>query len=66
MVRTYPITETRRLFLALIERLQTTRERVVITKHGRPAAVLMCYEDYLQLTTSLELLRKGRPKGDES
>ena len=60
MIRTHPITEARRLFLGLIDRLQKTFERVVITKHGRPVAVLLSYDDYVRLTASLELLQQKK------
>lgn len=43
-------------FSEYVERVQKTHERVVVTKNGRPAAVLMSVEDLEGLEETLEIL----------
>jgi prevent-host-death family protein len=38
----------------IVERVKNTRETVIITQRGRPAALLMNYEDYEGLVATLE------------
>jgi antitoxin YefM len=44
----------------VVERLEREHGRVVITKHGRPAAVLMSIEDLEGLEATLEILSDPR------
>lgn len=41
-----PITEVRNNFLSLLRKARDVFQRVIITKKGRPEAVLMSYEEY--------------------
>jgi antitoxin YefM len=44
----------------VVERLEREHGRVVITKHGRPAAVVMSVEDLEGLEETLEILSNPR------
>jgi antitoxin YefM len=48
----------------VIERLEREHGRVVITKHGRPAAVLVSVEDLESLEETLEILSDPRLMAD--
>jgi len=52
-----PITEFRAHTSAVLEQLQTTKRPVVLTQHGRSAAVLLDVELYEQLVEEVALLR---------
>ncbi len=49
---TVPITEAKARISGLVERLLNVKEHVVITKHGRPVAALLPYEDWEELTAA--------------
>jgi prevent-host-death family protein len=44
-VTTVPLTDAKARLNELVEEAVTTHERVTITRHGRPAAVLIAVED---------------------
>ncbi len=62
----------------VVERLEREHGRVVITKHGRPAAVVLSIEDLESLEETLDVLSspalmndileavEGSPPGDEA
>jgi len=49
------MTEARKHFGALVRRAATARERVTITDHGQPAAVLMNAQELADLEEALAL-----------
>jgi prevent-host-death family protein len=51
-----PLAEVRSRLSEVIERLERQHGRVVITKHGRPAAVLLSVEDLESLEETLEVM----------
>ena len=51
-----PLTEARNRLSEIVDEVTTTGSEVVITKHGRPAAVVMGYEDYESLIETLNIL----------
>lgn len=48
-----PLSEAKDKFSAMVERAERTHEIVTITRHGRPAAVLMAAEDLESLHETL-------------
>lgn len=46
--------------IVLVDRLEREHGRVVITKHGRPAAVVMSVEDLEGLEVTLDILSDPR------
>ncbi len=47
-----PLTKAKARLSGLVERLKNLKEHVVITKHGKPVAALVPYEDWEKLTAS--------------
>lgn len=56
MTKTLPITEARTHLPDLVEEASRTMGRVVITRNGKPEAVLMGYSEYDSLIETLETL----------
>ncbi len=50
---TMPLTEAKAKLNELVEDAVTTQERVTITRHGRPAAVLISVEDLESMEETL-------------
>ncbi|HVF18795.1 MAG TPA: type II toxin-antitoxin system Phd/YefM family antitoxin [Mycobacteriales bacterium] len=55
-----PLADVKNRLSEVVERLEREHGRVVITKHGRPAAVVMTVEDLEGLEHTLELLSDPR------
>lgn len=53
LVTTLPLTEAKAKLNELIEGAVTTHERVTITRHGRPAVVLLSVEDLESMEETL-------------
>jgi antitoxin YefM len=51
-----PLAEVRNRLSEVVERLEREHGRVVITKHGRPAAVMLSLEDLESLEETLAVL----------
>lgn len=47
-----PLTKAKARLSGLVERLMNLKEHVVITRHGKPVAALIPYEDWEELTAS--------------
>jgi prevent-host-death family protein len=45
-METIPLTKAKARLLGLVERLIHLKEHIVITKHGKPVAALIPYEDW--------------------
>jgi antitoxin YefM len=56
MTTTLPLADVRDRLSPLVSSVESTHERVVITKNGRPAAVLISYDDLESLQETLEIL----------
>ncbi len=50
------VTEAKKSFCELVRETGETFDRVVITREGRPAAVLIAYEDYEGLQETIDIL----------
>lgn len=63
---TIPLTQAKARFSGLLDRLINLKEHVVITKHGKPVAALVPYEDWEKLaeTGSGGLASVPRPAAD--
>ena len=51
-----PLAEVKNRLSEVVERLEREHGRVVITKHGRPAAVMLSLEDLESLEETLAIL----------
>ena len=49
-----PISDLQSHAKKIIERVKNTRDPVMITQRGRPAALLVNYEDYVGMVATLE------------
>ena len=52
-MQTVPLSEAKDQLSALVDDVQSTHEAVTITRHGRPAAVLMAVDDLESLQETL-------------
>jgi prevent-host-death family protein len=53
---TGPLTETRENLSEILDDVASTGEAYVITRHGRPAAVLLSYDEYESLVETVNVL----------
>jgi antitoxin YefM len=53
-----PLAEVKNRLSEVVERIEREHGRVVITKHGRPAAVILSIEDLRSLEETLEILSR--------
>lgn len=53
---TLPLTEVRNRLSELVDDVERTHERVVITRHGRDSAVIMSTEDVEAMEETLDIL----------
>ena len=58
VVRTVPLSEAKDKLSALVDDAEATHEIITITRHGRPAAVLMAAEDLDSLRETVYWLSK--------
>ena len=56
MSRNIALAQVRQDLSGLVEEVATTHERVVVTRHGEPAAVLISVDDLGALEETLEIL----------
>ena len=57
MARIVPFTEARARLTELLDEVETRHEHVVITRNGRPSAVVLSTEEYEALEETLEILQ---------
>ena len=55
-MRTLPLSEVKMKLSELVERVHSTDEEVVITRNGRPAAVLVSAEEFDSWKETIEIL----------
>ena len=60
-----PVTEFRANAAQFIEQVRETGEPMILTQHGRSAAVLMDVESYEAMMDEIELLRDVRQAEDQ-
>jgi len=56
MLEAFSVTDARRKWLPLIERITGEPYRFMVTKHGKPVAVVVSYEEYSRMTETLRLM----------
>ena len=56
MTRTLPVTEARQRLPALVSRMRRLLDRVVITRNGKPEAVMLSFDEFESWVETLELL----------
>ena len=56
MSKTMPISEVKTHFPELVSGVQEREDVIVVTRNGKPAAVLVNYDEYERLKETLEIL----------
>lgn len=56
MTRTLPVTEARQRLPALVSRMRRLLDRVIITRNGKPEAVMLSFDEFESWIETLELL----------
>ena len=56
MSNTLPLAEIKARLSEIVDQIEHEHERIILTRHGRPAAVIMSPEDLAALEDTLELL----------
>ena len=56
MSETLPLAEIKAHLSEIVDRVESEHERIVLTRNGRPAAVIMSPEDLEALEDTLELM----------
>ena len=56
MFETLPLAHVKSRFSEMVDRVEHTQDRIVVTRNGRPAAVLISPEELESLEDTLELL----------
>ena len=56
MLEAFSVTETRNTFLPLINRVEGEFYSFMVTKHGKPVAVVISYEEYSRMVETLRLI----------
>lgn len=57
VMQSVSVSEAKDRFSQLVETVDTTHEAVTITRHGRPAVVMLSVDDLESLQTTLALLQ---------
>jgi len=56
MTRTLALAQVRQDLSGIVDDVSTTHERVVVTRHGEPAAIMMSVDDFEAMEETLEIL----------
>lgn len=56
MLEAISITEARQKFLPLLSKIESEPYRFMVTKHGKPVAVVLDYAEYSRMVETLKLL----------
>jgi len=56
MSETLPLASVKSKFSEMVDRVEHTHDRIIVTRNGRPAAVLISPEELESLEDTLELL----------
>ncbi|MGH7230970.1 MAG: type II toxin-antitoxin system Phd/YefM family antitoxin [Nitrospiraceae bacterium] len=56
MTKTIPVSEVRQTLPLLVSRIRKLMDRIIITRKGKPAAVLMGIDEYESWIETLELV----------
>ena len=60
MLEAISITEARKNLLPIIEKVEAELYRFMVTKHGKPVAVVISYEEYSRMVETLRLIEDKR------
>ena len=60
MTKTIPVSEARQTLPLLVSRIGKVMDRIIITRKGKPAAVLMGVEEYESWIETLEVVSRKK------
>ncbi len=60
MLEAIPITCARRDFLPLMERVSGEKHKFMVTRQGKPVAVVLSYEEYSRMVDTISLTQDSR------
>lgn len=58
MIKTIPVSEVRQTLPDLITRMHKLLDRVIITRKGKPEAVMMAFDEYESWVETLEFMSR--------
>ena len=58
MLETIPLTQARKDLLPLIKKLADGSFKFIVTKQGKPVAVVLSYEEYTRMVETLRLIQE--------
>ena len=56
MARMLPLSEVKTHLPQLVTKVETRDEQIIVTRHGKPAAVILSYEEFGRLRETLDVL----------
>lgn len=56
MSKTYPLSEVKAHFPEIVKGVEMREEEVVVTRKGRPAAVIFSYEEFQRYRETMDIL----------
>jgi prevent-host-death family protein len=56
MSETLPLAEVKAKFSEMVDRVEHTQDRIIVTRNGRPAAVMLSPDELASLEDTLDLL----------
>ena len=56
MTKTLPLSEVKTRLPELVQKIGARDDQIVVTRHGKPAAVLLSYDEYGRLRETLDVL----------
>jgi len=56
MNRSLPLADARKQFSGIVDEVVATHERVVVTRHGEPAILMVSVADYEAMQETMEIL----------
>lgn len=56
MLEAISVTDARKDFLPLIDRVESELHRFMMTRHGKPVAVVISYQEYSRMVETLKLI----------
>lgn len=56
MVKTLPLSEVKTHLPELVTKVEARDEQIIVTRHGKPAVVILSYEEFGRLRETLDVL----------
>jgi prevent-host-death family protein len=60
MLEAISVTEARQNFLPLLSKIESEPYRFMVTRHGKPVAVVLNYAEYSRMVETLKIMENSR------